>query len=152
MSRPSSSWREAVGSINADREDQVYDELPPHYVSIARDLGLFDERLSLVQAKPQANSPDLIAGYWHVCRHNDGLPDSYMPVQGQLGEYREPDGGLVQELRSRDLWNDDNFRAMRSQYERDEEQARADEAARDEERREQIHERVDSSQRLSVRF
>lgn len=152
MSRPSSKWREAVGSINADLEDQVYDELPPRYISIARDLGLFDERLSLVRAKPKASSPGLVPDYWHIRRHNDGMPDSYMPVQGQLGEYREPHGGLLDELRRRDLWNDDNFRAMRSQYERAEEQARANELARDSQRREQIYERVDSSQRLSVLF
>lgn len=62
-----------------------------------------DPELSLVLAGDRAQPP-LVPGRWHVRRRNQGAPDSYMPVTGPEGEYREPDEQMLVELRRRDSW------------------------------------------------
>jgi hypothetical protein len=152
VSKPSSTWRDAVGQINAGLDAQVDHGLPPHVQRHAQELARYDDRLELVRAKPAADSPGLTPEFWHVRRSNDGMPDSYMAIHGPSGEYREPDGAMISDLQSRDLWNDDNFRAVRSGYERAEAERLSSEDKRDSARREQIVERVDASQRLVVGF
>lgn len=44
-------------------------------------------------------------GRWHVVRSNpDPAPDTYIPITTPDGGYREPDFGVVEEMRQRDLW------------------------------------------------
>lgn len=46
-------------------------------------------------------------GRWHVHRRNKPpAPDTFIPIETPDGGYREPDFGVVDELRSRDLWKD----------------------------------------------
>ena len=43
-------------------------------------------------------------GRWHVQRLNQGTADTYMPITTPDGGYREPDFGVLEEIRQRDLW------------------------------------------------
>lgn len=50
--------------------------------------------------------PGIVPGRWHVHRRNDPpVADSYMPITGPSGEYREPDSGVLFELQQRDMGN-----------------------------------------------
>jgi hypothetical protein len=84
------------------REQQVEGqlELARHWNGF---LKAIDPELSLVLAKDRAEYP-LVPGRWHVRRKNRGAPDSYMPITGPNGEYREPDSGVLDELGRRDSW------------------------------------------------
>lgn len=45
-------------------------------------------------------------GRWHIHRRNTPpAPDSFIPIETPDGGYREPDSGVLEELRARDLHN-----------------------------------------------
>ena len=52
-------------------------------------------------------------GRWHIHRRNTPpASDSYIPIETPDGGYREPDSGVLNELRERDLRRDDVWRAF----------------------------------------
>jgi hypothetical protein len=67
-------------------------------------LKQIDERLSLVQASPNATAPGLTPGYWHVRRQNDPpTMDSYLILTAPDGSFVEPHSGFLDWLRGCDL-------------------------------------------------
>jgi len=51
--------------------------------------------------------PGILPGRWHVIRRNpDGL-DTFLPIAGPDGEYREPSFQMIDEMKRRDLWKRD---------------------------------------------
>lgn len=115
-----------------------------------QELRKIDEHLTLVRAQPDATTPGLKPGYYHVVRNNPGAPATIIPVQGPNGEFREPDSGMLEELKFADMWRDKD-RLLRLQEakdrERDREAARAAEEARGE-----LTERLRAYGRESVLF
>jgi len=142
-------WQSTVNQVDALRDAQVEDGcLYPYARAFRRRLRDVDPLLDLVRAKPRASAPGLRPNYWHVRRRNPGLSDSYMPITGPNGEYREPHDGVIEDLALRDLWRSDV--AARNEPERlAAENERRQEAER-QERREQAVERVRSAERTSV--
>lgn len=69
------------------------------------ELETIDPYLRLIKASEKATTPGLKPGYFHILRIPPGGPPSVQPVEGAMGEYREPDAGLFQELKETDLWN-----------------------------------------------
>lgn len=61
---------------------------------------------------PRAAERDGIKpGHWHVHRRNTPpAPDSFIPIETPDGGYREPDFGIIEELRRRDLRNPEVWR------------------------------------------
>lgn len=94
-----------VTRANIEREEVVDRELG-RAQAVSKALRQYDERLSLVWVKDNAPADrSLVPGRWHVHRRNDPpAPDSYMPITGPSGEYREPHHGILNELAERDLW------------------------------------------------
>jgi hypothetical protein len=104
-----------------------------HWNKILQDI---DPHIQLVRAQDDANAPGLKPGFWHVLRNAPGSPPSIIVHQGPNGEYREPDSGLLEELRRDDMWS------SRSLKERKEKQKAARRAQEREEKREK-DERID---------
>lgn len=96
----------ATVRANVEREQMVDKQLhKAQALAIAlRDL---DPNLELVFFGERAEDIyGIVPGRWHVRRNNKdtGAPDSYLPIQGRKGEYREPDFGVIDDLRRNDLW------------------------------------------------
>lgn len=73
--------------------------------ALATALRDLDPNLELVFFGERAEAIyGIVPGRWHVKRTNPGAPDSYMPIQGRDGEYREPDFGVIDQLNQADLW------------------------------------------------
>lgn len=119
---------------NLERERFVEDQIQlGRYWS--RLLQEFDDRLTMVFVGENAHAiavedgasykvdlAGIVPGRWHVRRRNDPpVADSYMPVTGPDGGYREPDSRMVDEIRRRDMRSgqvDDALAAHRKDRER----------------------------------
>lgn len=91
---------------NVERENMA-DKHIAKAQALALALRDFDPNLELVFFGERAEAiGGIIPGRWHVRRNNReaGAPDSYMPITGRNGSYREPDFGVLDDLRRRDLW------------------------------------------------
>jgi hypothetical protein len=82
-----------------------------------RELRRLDDRLSMRRAydTPVLGMP-LEPGCYHLVRDNPDAPPSVTPVRGPDGGFCEPPGGLLEQLKSMDLWNVDVVR-MRARTE-----------------------------------
>jgi hypothetical protein len=110
-------------------------ERASHLRWLEQEMQQLDRRLELVKAKDTVSvDSDLKAGYWHLrFRCEDGAPDPVIVWQFPTGEFREPDSGILDFLRSRDLWNRDVFEHAKKHQEREEAgRLRALEDSRDE--------------------
>jgi hypothetical protein len=76
--------------------------------ALDEELRQHDPYLSLVWVKsdiPPWEIPEsVIPGRWHVKRENPGLVPTYMAITREDGGYREPDFGVLMEVKKRDLW------------------------------------------------
>jgi hypothetical protein len=113
-----------------------------------RELKRIDPYLELVKANDNASMPGLKPGYFHVLRHNPGAPPSVIVHEGPNGEFREPDSGLFEELKRKDMWRDEPaWKKARAEREADAE------SKRDEyERKEELRERIDHALTTTVSF
>jgi hypothetical protein len=110
-------------------------ERAKHLRWLEAEMKALDPRLELVKAKDSVDiDSDLKPGYWHIrLRCEDDAPDPAIPWMFPTGEFREPDSGILDFLRSRDLWNRDVFEHATRQQTREEDARRAElEAGRDE--------------------
>ena len=76
--------------------------------SLLRALRQYDDQITDVVFFGEKAEPGngIVPGRWHVKRRNaPPAPDSYFPIETPEGGYREPDSGVLEELRSRDLQN-----------------------------------------------
>lgn len=105
------------GAVIFEDRDAVRDRMVDEHIGRAhaldRELKAIDPLLSLVWIKEGADEPGLMPARWHVKRSNPGTLDTYMPITGPGGQYREPDSAVADQLRARDLWRDDVQRALR---------------------------------------
>ncbi len=83
-------------------------------------------------------------GRWHVRRSNPGAPDSYIPITGPNGEYVEPHFGILEELRSRDLWRKGGLHRVEEQFSTQEAAADAVDQEKMEAAREEFRERAEA--------
>lgn len=113
------------------------------------ELKASDPYLGLVFIRPGVPEPELPlgakAGRWHVERKNPGFVSSYYPITGPNGEFREPHGGILEELAGRDLWRrgtmEDTLRRTTNRREKD--------ALADEQRRDQVAEDLRAGKRVA---
>lgn len=68
-----------------------------------KELKQLDPYLELVQAKEDATY--MRPGFYHILRHNPGAPPTFMCVEGPNGEFMEPNSGIFDLLRRRDMWS-----------------------------------------------
>lgn len=115
---------------------------------------LDDDRLELIFWPPDAPvEQGLEPGRYHVMRRNDDpAPPTFIPVEGEKGEFVEPGEWLIAKLRESDLQNPQLVRAMKARK-RTLELSREREQERDvEERREHIRDLWNAHLRTSVSF
>ncbi len=106
-------------AANMEREKWVFDQ-EAHARDFNKLLKEIDANLSLAYVGEGAPPlPGMQAGRWHVKRKNPGTVDSYMPITGPKGEYREPDSGVLFELQEHDLWNPRVAKRVREAPERE---------------------------------
>lgn len=79
-----------------------------------------------------------VSGRWHVERKNPGVLPSYFPITTPDGGYREPDFGVYEEIKRRDMWTADGL--VKALARRDKENARRekDKALKSEQRKDEI--------------
>lgn len=105
-----------------------------------RELQKIDPKLTIFQAKENAEVVGVKPGYWHICRDCSPGPPSLLPLVGDEGEFVEPTSRVFDLLRAGDLQNE---RAMDARRRQDEESARR--RARDKQRghEERVEEMMD---------
>jgi hypothetical protein len=68
-------------------------------------LAEIDPHLSIFFAPEWTNVPGITPGRFHLLLNPpDGIP-SVMPLVGAVGEYVEPNSGMLDKLRESDMWN-----------------------------------------------
>lgn len=105
-------------------------------------LRTIDPELDLLRVRldiaPEVIPPGAVPGRWHV-RNNGAKPlPTFTPIETPDGGYREPDSGVIRELRRRDMRNRE---VRRMTYERDERQRKQDKHDKDlknEQRRDEL--------------
>lgn len=108
-----------------------------------RALKDIDPRLSLIKAKPNAMAPGMKPNYWHVKRHNDApAPDTYITIEGVLGEFIEPSSGWLDRFRADDAWNNGGWDAMEKKWAQRAAARVRDRALKSEERVDEFNTRV----------
>lgn len=90
---------------NAEMEQQA-DAQIREAARWTEELKRIDPHLALVFIGEGADHPDLVAARWHIRRKSpEGHPDDYMPLTGDHGEYREPGGWMLEQLKELDMFN-----------------------------------------------
>ena len=109
-------WTPFSKEMNAKREALTDKQTLEHIRKskwLSRELREIDPMLDVVYIgeKAPAEFPDIIPGRWHICRKSSdgGHLDTYFPLVGPNGEYREPGAWLIDEFKARDLWNPKNM-------------------------------------------
>lgn len=119
---------------------------------IDRELKRLDPYLSLVRAHPLSDDPGLKPGYWHVRRQNPIGLDTYMVIEDENGDYMEPHGRIVDNLRRADLSNPEVFKRLTSAQDREQAATDARKLEQREEAREELAQRVKAYSSPSVLF
>lgn len=109
-----------------------------------------DPKLSLVKAGEHSDLPELMPGYWHVKRDNEGAPASYLPIATLDGHFKEPDSGTLEWLRSCDLQRPGALREIQKRQEQEMIDHARDKARLREERKDEFLERYKSHANASV--
>jgi hypothetical protein len=112
------------------------------------ELRRIDSHLSLVWVNESATEPDLHPGRWHIKRQNPETLDSYWPLVGDRGEYREPGEWMLRELQAQDLWNPRVHRDKEEARRRLREARRRAKAREAEQRRDEMALSVRAAKRL----
>jgi hypothetical protein len=112
------------------------------------ELKRIDQHLSLVWVSESATEPDLEPGRWHIRRQNPETLDSYWPLVGDHGEYKEPGDWMLQELKAGDLWNPRVHRDKEEVKRRLREVRRRAKARKAEQRRDEMATAVRAAKRL----
>lgn len=117
-----------------------------------KELRAIDPYLELVLAREKvlAGSP-LRPGYWHIIRHNPTAPPTVMTLEGEHGEYVEPNSEMFRKLsEDNDMWNPASM-ARRRKREEALEQAKERRKNREREaRQEELLERYAAATRTQV--
>lgn len=103
--------------VDIERDQQVDGQIG-RAVALDAQLKELDPRLSLVWVGDRADDPDLVPGRWHVKMTNEQGANMFIPIVTEDGGYLEPNAGVVDRLRERDLqnhsvWDDYVSRAKR---------------------------------------
>lgn len=107
-----------------------------------------DDRLSVVWVGDYVPSNDMVANRWHVRRRNDPpADDSYFAITTPDGGYREPDGGVAEEMAARDMRRPGNSASGLLQRRQREQDAKDRDALR--QREDRKHEMANVIQTLS---
>jgi hypothetical protein len=113
-------------------------------------LRQLDRHLSLVP--PYSNPPraEIIPERWHIHRRDEFGNDTFIPIQGPDGSFREMDEAMLDSLKRFDMHSERSRRIREENARRREDmKKRAEQSARDD-RVAQITERVESKMRTSI--
>lgn len=114
-----------------------------------RELRNKDPLLSLVWIHEKApEGGGIIPGRFHVKRSNPAGVDTYMPLAGPDGEYREPGSWVLAELDKRDLWKGEVARDLFDQSRKRLEAEEKATALKAEQRRDVIAEDIRAAKRV----
>lgn len=115
-----------------------------------RELRAIDKHLSLVKASENATQPGLEPGYWHIKRDNPTTLPTFIPLRNDKGGFSEPTSAHLELLRRNDMQRSGAFEEFKKQQDALEtERQRRKQAAADE-RREEMAERIEAAERVSV--
>lgn len=115
-----------------------------------RELRTLDPLLRIGKAKDRAHAPGVRPGFWHLVRLNEHAPIWVQPLVGPDGGFVEPSMAMLESLRQSDLQNSRAVRARRAQDEREAESRRNARVRADEERGEELRDRVKAATQTSV--
>lgn len=117
--------------------------------SIDPELDLLRIRLD---AAPEILPPGAVPGLWHVRNRGAKPLPTFTPIETPEGGYREPDSGVIRELRRRDMRNRE---VRRMTYERDERlkrQAEHDKNLQNEQRQDELRADLKAGWRVKGRI
>jgi hypothetical protein len=146
--RVSRELRGSMQARNAELREMFWWQTPVCQ-EWSRELQKIDPYLRLAHAKPDAQAPGVMPGFYHLVRLNPSAPLTAMPLHHE-GRFVEPSSGMLDRLRESDL---QNAQVVREQARRQVEAERARErekAREDEERKEEIRDRLRAAQETSV--
>lgn len=128
-----------------DFGDSVCELWNPHL----RDL---DPLLRMGRARPLAYEPGwgVQPGFYHWVRDNENAAPTVTPITDAGGGFREPDSGVLEDLRRSDLRNPAVFIGLLQQAKAKEVAASADRLAEREERQQEILDRFIAGTRVGV--
>lgn len=112
--------------VDAEREARVEDATQ-RAVWFDRELRQIHPDLRLVFVPPAVCTSGLTPGRYHIRFINDRGPDAYFPLYGDDGEFVEPHGGILEQLKAQDMSKDRNLEDL-IRFEADREKAKEKEA------------------------
>lgn len=137
----------SLEALGAKRERAAWLQ---HFDSALRAI---DPKLSLEKAREQVQDRAIMPGYWHVRRQNgDDLPDTWLPIAGDDGEFIEPHMGILEGLRANDLQRPGRLDELRKQWDRQDAERANRTGSQRAQIREEFMERYVSNTRPSVGF
>lgn len=87
---------------------------------LQRELEKLDRHLRVCFVDPEAannrirdKAPGIRPGRWHVVRRNPGHVDSWFPLTGPNGEYRDPGMDVIDAMKALDLWRPGALKELR---------------------------------------
>jgi hypothetical protein len=122
------------------------------FAEIDRELYRLDRHLSLKFFGENASAPGIVPGRWHIRRENPNTIDTYYPLETPDGEYRDPTMNDVEKLKGADLWKGDGMWRMRRRDLQQREKAERSRQRHDEDRREEIADRIKAIGNPGVSF
>lgn len=131
-----------------DRRDRMLASADEHVVRRWNELlQEIDPQLGLAFVPENVtDAPGLVPGRWHVRRRNPMGPDTYWPVLGDDGSFREMDSGMLEQFRRGDHQNSRVVDAARRGLEA---QERSDARAVETTREQRVHELASSLNALT---
>jgi len=135
-----------------------YVEKREGFSHVERALKELDPKLSLVYVGlrvPHDKCPiGALPGRFHVRRdnHEAGVPDTFMPIVNQHGEYTDPDMGIVENLKKHDLWKKNVAQELSRRWEKEEKARQKKELAFKEDFKQEFAQRVKSKLNPSIAF
>lgn len=115
-----------------------------------RELKKIDPYLELVKAQNNTRHPALKPGYYHIFHHRPGGIPNVIVHQGDQGEFREPDSGLLEMLKRGDTWSDRSMKERKRLQKQAERAQRRQEERESNDRLDEITERLKSRNGTSV--
>jgi hypothetical protein len=125
--------------------------------ALQRELRQLDHRIEVdfidpeaARVPPSERAPGLVPGRWHIIvRTGPGLDDSYFPILGEAGRYRDPELAIVEEMKERDLWRPHVFDELKKREEKRAAELRRQEITEGEARVEQVAAAYRAAKRVS---
>lgn len=134
---------EVLGSLELQSTIERWDKI----------LREIDPNLTLIKAKDWVKTgTSLRPGYWHLIRDNSdtGAPPTVWVIEGENGEYVEPNSRILDKLRQNDLQDSRHRRRLREQEERIRQAQEREREREREERQQEMYEKWLAGNRVQI--